>query len=102
MNDMPLPIFVLLVAMTAAVVVGRWLFVADQLIDRMLNWALTWEALGMACFVCMAWVSAPELGEQLFLAFGPLTIANVYGLARLLDGVDPEVAARRQRRYNRF
>ncbi|WP_194817322.1 MAB_1171c family putative transporter [Nocardia sp. XZ_19_385] len=102
MTALPLPISVVLVTLTAAVVLGRWWLVDDQLIDRLLNWALTWEALGLTCFVCLAGISGPELAEYLFLACGPMTIVNLYGMARLLDGADPAAAARRQRRYNRF
>ncbi|GAB2669374.1 DUF6545 domain-containing protein [Nocardia goodfellowii] len=102
MIDWPIPLALLLIAVASVITLGRWFLVADQLIDRLFNWALGWEVLGLTVFVCVGRLGGPELAEYLFLAFGPLTIANVYGMARLLGGADPGVAAGRQRRYNRF
>ncbi|MEV0252297.1 DUF6545 domain-containing protein [Nocardia sp. NPDC050712] len=102
MTALSAPISALLVGLSAAILLGRWWLVRDQFIDRLLNWALSWEALGMLCFAGLAGVVGFELAQYLFLASGPLAIANVYGVARLLDGADPVAAAARQPRYNWF
>ncbi|MEV6273967.1 MAB_1171c family putative transporter [Nocardia sp. NPDC051832] len=102
MTAMPAPISVLLVVLTAVIILGRLWLVNDQLIDRLLNRALCWVALGMTCFVCLAGVCGQVRATYLFLAFGPLSIVNMYGIARLLDGADQDLVARRQRYFDRF
>ncbi|MEU2257155.1 MAB_1171c family putative transporter [Nocardia xishanensis] len=84
----------------AAIVVGRWFLVNELLIDRLLNAALSWDLAAIVLYEIVSVLGVRDLAERLFLGIGAMTLAYVYGFARLLDGMDADVLRSRQRRYN--
>ncbi|MFI7671162.1 MAB_1171c family putative transporter [Nocardia sp. NPDC049526] len=90
------PVIVLL----CLVAVARWFLVDETAADRLINWALSWSAIGVLAEVGGADSEFAWLTHGIFIVSGPLTLAAVYGLARLFDGADPRTAGERQRVYN--
>ncbi|MEV0031844.1 MAB_1171c family putative transporter [Nocardia sp. NPDC050793] len=102
MSTLPVAGVVSVAVFIAAIVVGRWFLVNELLTDRLINSTLSWDLAGIVLYQAASVRGMPELADRLFLGFGAMALANVYGLARLLDGMDPAVLRARQRRYNRI
>ncbi|MEV6555368.1 MAB_1171c family putative transporter [Nocardia sp. NPDC051756] len=90
----PVIVFVVLVA------AGRRMLLHHTMIDRLLNRALAWAAVGL-----VLWERgiAPQIGSLTHqLAMGALMLetASLYGTARLWAGADPATARARQRIYD--
>ncbi|MFB8278626.1 MAB_1171c family putative transporter [Nocardia colli] len=90
----PVIVFVVLV------VAGRRVLLHHTMIDRLLNRALAWAAIGL-----VLWERgiAPQIGSLTHqLAMGALMLetASLYGTAKLWAGADPATARARQRAYD--
>ncbi|MEV0293171.1 MAB_1171c family putative transporter [Nocardia sp. NPDC050710] len=88
------------VVAVCGVTAARWWLVDDTVAHRLINRALMWLSLGVTAAQFGFWFGATEICYQIFLALCPPAMANVYGLAQLLIGADPETASLRQRRYD--
>ncbi|WP_433727873.1 MAB_1171c family putative transporter [Nocardia sp. CA-129566] len=100
MNSLPAAVMVAIGVFVAAITIGRWLLVNDTLSNRLINRALAWDLIGLLAFVAVGRLGSADLAFDLFAIFGALTVANVFGFARLLDGADMGTSARRQRTYD--
>ncbi|MEV0252298.1 MAB_1171c family putative transporter [Nocardia sp. NPDC050712] len=97
---MQTPISLAITVFLAVVMAGRWVLVNELTSDRLLNRAFGWNLGGMVVWGVVAAAGSITLGERLYLAVAVLGVANIFGLARLLDGADPEGVWSRQRRYD--
>ncbi|MEV6391616.1 DUF6545 domain-containing protein [Nocardia xishanensis] len=100
MNSTPASVLVPVLVITTAIIGARWVLLRRSMIDRLLNRAFTWAVGGVYIYGAAAGLGFPELAPQLFLTSGLFAMANVYGLARLLDSGDTANAARRLRAYH--
>ncbi|MCP2289370.1 DUF6545 domain-containing protein [Nocardia amikacinitolerans] len=100
MNSTPASILVPVLVITSSIIGARWVLLRGSTIDRLLNRALTWSVGGVFAYGVAEWLGFPELAPQLFITSGLLAMANVYGLARLLDSGDTAKAAGRLRTYH--
>ncbi|MBF6297694.1 hypothetical protein IU459_09070 [Nocardia amamiensis] len=100
MNTVPPSVMVSVVVLVTVVTVGRWLLVNETATDRLINRAWSWNLLGLLLSGIASAAHSPDLGRRLFLGGGLMAVGKIYGLARLVDGVDTETAHRRQRRYD--
>ncbi|MFQ6324650.1 MAB_1171c family putative transporter [Nocardia sp. CWNU-33] len=96
----PTWLVILGVAAVCGVAVARWILLHDTVANRLINRALAW--LSIAMFIAQAGFAcgAHAVAHLIFLAVCPLTLANLYGLARLFGGADPTIAEHRQWRYD--
>ncbi|WP_435590588.1 MAB_1171c family putative transporter [Nocardia sp. bgisy118] len=102
MSTLPLAVVLAVTMFIAAIVVGRWFLVNELLIDRQINAALSWDLAAIALYEIASVLGMRDLADRLFLGVGAMTLAYVYGFARLVDGMDADVLRTRQRRYNRI
>lgn len=100
MNAVPPWIMTTVVLSVGLVALGRWFFVNDTTIDHRINHALTWDLGALALYGLARSFGLDSLAWHLFACGSQMALANVYGLARLLDGADWQAAGQRQRRYN--
>ncbi|WP_068056927.1 DUF6545 domain-containing protein [Nocardia xishanensis] len=100
MNSTPASVLVPVLVITSAIIGARWVLLRHSTIDLLLNRALTWSVGGVFAYGIVVWLGFPELAPQVFITSGLLAMANVYGLARLLDRGDTENAAVRLRNYH--
>ncbi|MEV6273971.1 MAB_1171c family putative transporter [Nocardia sp. NPDC051832] len=98
----PLWLTVPILVFVGLVTVARWRLVDDTHPDRLVNWALTWALIGVACEEAGKGTEYAEVTYRVFLACGMVSLVKVYGLAALFDGGDARVAAQRQRTYDVF
>lgn len=100
MDTLPIATLVVIGGFVAVITIGRCWLVNDTSIDRLLNRALIWNLPGLLLFGLLDRLGSDDLALNLFTMFGCMSVANVFGAARLLDGADAQTAARRQRRYD--
>ncbi|MGY1900008.1 DUF6545 domain-containing protein [Nocardia gipuzkoensis] len=103
MTSTPLAVFAVTMIFVGLVAIGRWWLVNDAVVDQLINRALRWDVAAVLIGYAVASVGGDAaLGQQLFMGIGVFSLAYSYGVARLLDGADPETVGARQRRYNAF
>ncbi|MCP2317536.1 hypothetical protein APR12_002882 [Nocardia amikacinitolerans] len=109
----PIPAY-LTVPMIAGIVltmIGRWSLLRDTIVDRLINRAIGASLVGMLLresWFEQALTSAlpgdddtvVHLARQLSFGAILLIVSNIYGIAKLWDGADPDRAWQRQRRYD--
>lgn len=100
MKSLPIAMMVVIGVFVAVITIGRWWLVNDTITDRLLNRALSWNLPGLLLLGFVGRLGSFDLAMNLFTIFGCMTVANVFGVATLLDGADVNTAARRQRRYD--
>ncbi|MFD0365983.1 DUF6545 domain-containing protein [Nocardia sp. GCM10030253] len=82
------------------VAILRCIFVHHSATDRLINRALGLAGAGMLLRVATTGTDLTVVAAQVVAVVGFLTVASVYGVARMLDGANPRDARRRQRRYD--
>uniref|UniRef100_UPI003F499FD3 MAB_1171c family putative transporter n=1 Tax=Nocardia suismassiliense TaxID=2077092 RepID=UPI003F499FD3 len=103
------PILLLIAAITA----GRWWLLRDGHVDRLINRALTAALCGLllrenavqqllARLLPFDDTDTINLARQLSFGCILLTVAGIYGIAKLWAGADPAQTWRRQRGYDAF
>ncbi|WP_431953480.1 MAB_1171c family putative transporter [Nocardia lijiangensis] len=91
--------------------IGRWLLLRDTIVDRLINRAIAASLVGMLLresWFEQALTSAlpgdddtvVNLARQLSFGAILLIVSNIYGIAKLWDGADPDRAWQRQRVYD--
>ncbi|WP_378737107.1 MAB_1171c family putative transporter [Nocardia brasiliensis] len=88
------------VASACLVTIARWVLADSTPAAHLINRALSWLSVGAVVQQFAVATNHPGLAVQVFLFCAPMAVANVYGLARLFVGVDPDVARGRQRIYD--
>ncbi|MEU2257167.1 MAB_1171c family putative transporter [Nocardia xishanensis] len=91
--------------------IGRWLLLRDTIIDRLINRAIAASLVGMLLREswfehALTWALPGDddivvnLARQLSFGAILLIVSNLYGIAKLWDGADPDRAFQRQRIYD--
>ncbi|PXX66648.1 hypothetical protein DFR70_103397 [Nocardia tenerifensis] len=87
-------------AVLCVVTLTRWVLVDSTPTSRLVNRAASWVAAGAVAQHAVLAAGHEALGVRLFLFCSVLSIADIYGLARLFAGADPAGTWDRQRRYD--
>ncbi|MEV6427911.1 DUF6545 domain-containing protein [Nocardia sp. NPDC051463] len=78
----------------------RWKLVNDSGTDRLINRALGLAGAGMLLGIVTTGSRLAGVATSVGAVVGFLTVASIYGVARLADGANPVHTRRRQRRYD--
>ncbi|MET7768725.1 DUF6545 domain-containing protein [Nocardia sp. NPDC005366] len=100
MTAVPLVPVVLITGFAILVAALRWIFLHDNVTDRLINRALGLAGIGMLIAVVATRPAVPIIVTHLGGIAGLFTASALYGVARMLDGADPKEARLRQRRYD--
>ncbi|WP_194834041.1 MAB_1171c family putative transporter [Nocardia sp. XZ_19_369] len=96
----PMPVVIAAIAALCAVTLARWLLVDATLTARLVTRAAAWVSVGAVMQHCVLAAGHEAAAVQLYLFCSVLSVANIYGVAKLFVGADPAGTHDRQRRYD--
>ncbi|WP_433661681.1 MAB_1171c family putative transporter [Nocardia sp. CA-128927] len=96
----PMAVVIAAIAVLCAVTLARWILIDSTPTARLVTRAVTWISIGAVVQYSVLAAGHEGAAVQYFLFCSVLSVANVYGLAKLFVGADPAGARDRQRRYD--
>ncbi|MFI9406412.1 MAB_1171c family putative transporter [Nocardia sp. NPDC052316] len=96
----PMPVVIAAIAVLCAVTLARWLLVDATPASRLVTRAAAWVSVGAVVQHCVLAAGHEAAAGQLFLFCSVLSVADIYGVAKLFAGADPAGARDRQRVYD--